>query len=87
VNDLKLNKKEQYRSMSVAEVLEKIQELKRNERRLIFETFEQEFSEDTFELNDAWKTEIEHRLKAYESGEMKTYSREEAFTRARQTSA
>jgi putative addiction module component (TIGR02574 family) len=71
--------------MSVAEVLEKIRELKPNERRLIFETLEQEFSEDTLELSDVWKTEIERRLKAYEAGEMKTYSGEEAFDRARQT--
>ncbi len=69
--------------MSVAEVLEKIWELKINERRLIFETLEQEFSEDTVELSDAWKAEIERRLKAYEAGEVKTYSREEAFARAR----
>jgi putative addiction module component (TIGR02574 family) len=73
--------------MNVLEVLEKFWELKPNERRLIFETLEREFNEDTIELNDAWKTEIEHRLKAYEAGEMKTYSREEAFARARRNSA
>lgn len=71
--------------MSVTEVLEKIRELKTNERRLIFETLEREFSEETIELSDAWKIEIERRLKAFETGNMKTYSREEAFTRARQT--
>jgi putative addiction module component (TIGR02574 family) len=69
--------------MSVAEVLEKVRELKPEERNLVLAVLEQEFSDDTVELSDAWKAEIERRLKAYESGEMKTYSREEAFARAR----
>jgi putative addiction module component (TIGR02574 family) len=73
--------------MNVLEVLEKIWELKPNERRLIFETLEREFNEDTLELSDAWKTEIECRLKAYETGKTKVYSREEAFARARQNNA
>jgi putative addiction module component (TIGR02574 family) len=69
--------------MSVAEVLEKVRELKPEERHLVLAVLEQEFPEDTHELSDAWKAEIERRLKAYESGEMKAYSREEAFARAR----
>jgi putative addiction module component (TIGR02574 family) len=69
--------------MSVAEVLEKVRELKPEERNLVLAVLEQEFSDDTVELSDAWKAEIERRLKAYESGEMKSYSREEAFARAR----
>ncbi len=70
--------------MSVVEVLEKVRELKPEERNLVLAVLEQEFAEDSPELSEAWKAEIERRLKAYDAGEMKAYSFEEAFRLARQ---
>jgi putative addiction module component (TIGR02574 family) len=68
----------------LAEVEQQARTLSPEERARLAEVLLESLQDGTLrEIETAWRREIEERLAAYDRGEVKTYSAEEVFAKAK----
>lgn len=70
-------------SISLNQILEQVRALSAQDRAKLIDTLLESLHSPISDVEQAWATEVEQRLAAYDRGEVSAYSAEDVFADAR----